>query len=213
MISEDKSSLNISNTNVSSDAGSNGSPIISKEQAEWQMRLEQLRLTNEELQRRKADAEKDRDLFRDLYSRASAHASNVTRENNELLERVSIAEGQVRDGLAMIRGTYDQKVRRLEEEVEKWKGLCQLLTTKDQRTGDELRRRAALEPELRQDLQLLAQRVHQLDAENSAMKDMLAASHEMVEEESSEESTVIVQVSLHVSVYKFHKYLSRSTQS
>ena len=42
---------------------------------QWEQTLAQLRATNEELQRRRAEAEKDRDLFRDLYSKASAHAS------------------------------------------------------------------------------------------------------------------------------------------
>ena len=182
-MSEDKGTLN------SHTGGPNEVTSRSKEEAEWQLRLEQLRLTNEELQRRKADAEKDRDLFRDLYSRASAHASDVTRENNELSERASIAEGQVREGLAMIRGTYNQKIRLLEEEVEKWKGLCHISTTKDERTGDELRRRAALEPELRADLQQLAHKVHQLDAENNALKAMLASTNGTMELDGSEQST------------------------
>ncbi|CAL1698270.1 unnamed protein product [Somion occarium] len=112
--------------------------------------LDQLRAANEELQRRKVDAEKDRELFRELYGKASAHVSEVSKENNELHERVSLLEGKVKDGLQLIRGTYESRVRLLEEEVKKWKGMYEILMARDRKMqGDELRRRAAVEPELR----------------------------------------------------------------
>ena len=126
-------------------AGSEG-PIT---QEQWEQTLAQLRSVNETLQKRKADAEKDRDLFRDLYSKASMHASEVSKENNELTERATLAETQAHDGLAMIKATYEERIRLLEQEVERWKGQVHILTERDRRTDDELRRRAALEPELR----------------------------------------------------------------
>jgi len=131
------------NVTQSANSGSINTP------EEWQTRVEQLRVANELLQRQKADAEKDRELFRDMYSKASAHAGEVIKENNALEERATVAEGQVREGVAMIRSTYEERVRRLGEEVKKWKGLYDMLVVKDQRSnGDELRRKAALEGEL-----------------------------------------------------------------
>lgn len=125
------------------DDGPNTSPD------EWQAQAEQLRVTNEVLQRQKADAEKDRELFRDMYSKASTHAGEVIKENNTLEERATLAEGQVRDGIAMVKSTYEARARKLEDEVKKWKGLYEVLLTKDQKTsGDEVRRKAALEGEL-----------------------------------------------------------------
>ena len=56
---------------------------------QWEQKLAQLRATNEELQRRRLEAEKDRDLFRELYGKASAHASSVSAENNTLAERAA----------------------------------------------------------------------------------------------------------------------------
>ena len=130
---------------------------------DWQITLEQLRAANEELQRRKADAEKDRDLFRDFYSKASAHATEVTKENNELLERVTIADGQVKDGLAMIRQTYEVRVKALEDEVARLQGLNAVLTARDAKMqGDDIRRRAAEEVDLRQENQRMRAQMAQL---------------------------------------------------
>lgn len=145
----------------SNDLPANPAPNITP--AEWEAQVDQLRSANEVLQRQKADAEKDRELFRDMYSKASAHAGEVIRENGALEERATLAEGQLRDGITMIRSTYEIRISKLEEEVKKWKGLYELIVEKDQRTnGDELRRRAALEEELqrenaklKEDLELL----------------------------------------------------------
>ena len=127
-------------------------------QEQWEQTLAQLRLMNEDLQKRKADAEKDRDLFRDLYSKASLHASEVSKENNELTERATLAETQAHDGVAMVKAAYEERLQLLEQEVERWKGQVHVLTVRDRRTDDELRRRAALEPELRmENLQLRGQ--------------------------------------------------------
>ena len=141
--------------------------------AEWEAKLIQLRKENEELQRRKAEAEKDRDLFRDLYNKASAHASEVSKENNELLERAELAEGQARDGLAMIKATYDDRVRRAEEEAKRWKAQYQLLTSRDTRMDDDIRRRAALEPELRAEVARLQEKLDHLEEDYARMESML----------------------------------------
>lgn len=142
---------------------------------EMQLSIEQLQLINVELQRRKVDAERDRDLFRDLYGKASAHAGEVSKENNELQERLVIAEGQVRDGLSMLKGTYEERVRLLEAEVAKWKAQCELLVSRDQRTDDEVRRRAALEPELREENERLSHLLEALQEDYSRMEGELAA--------------------------------------
>ncbi|KAI0339112.1 hypothetical protein BDW22DRAFT_1336687 [Trametopsis cervina] len=117
---------------------------------DWEGTLDQLRATNEQLQKRKADAERDRDLFRDLYSKASTHASQVSKENEELIERTTIAEGQARDGIAMVKKMYEGRVALLESEIAQLRGLNAVLMAKDFKTnGDDLRRRAAEEREVR----------------------------------------------------------------
>ncbi|KAI9058778.1 hypothetical protein FKP32DRAFT_1614591 [Trametes sanguinea] len=151
--------------------------------SEWEQKLAQLRAENEELQRRKAEAEKDRDLFRDLYSKASAHASEVSKENNALLERAELAEGQVRDGLAMVRATYDARVRAAEEDAARWKAQYRLLCERDARTADEIRRRAALEPELAAENARLRERLENLEEDYRRMEGLLEGlTREQVEE-------------------------------
>ena len=126
------------------------SETILETQTSIEPTIEQLRAANEELQRRKIDAEKDRELFRELYGKASSHVSEVTKENNELLEKVTLLEGKLNEGLALIRATYDERIRRLEEDAARWKGMYELHTERDRRMdGDDFRRRAALEPEIR----------------------------------------------------------------
>ncbi|CDO68756.1 hypothetical protein BN946_scf184989.g22 [Trametes cinnabarina] len=150
---------------------------------EWEVKLAQLRAENEELQRRKADAEKDRDLFRDLYGKASSHASEVSKENNELLERAELAEGQARDGLAMIRATYEERVRRAEEDAARWKAQYQLLLERDARMDDDIRRRAALEPELRAEVARLREELDSLEEDYKRMEGVLEGlTKEQVEE-------------------------------
>ncbi|KAK7688676.1 hypothetical protein QCA50_008214 [Cerrena zonata] len=134
----------------------------------------QLQAANEELQRRKADAEKDRELFRELYGKASAHVGEVTKENNELLEQVTILEGKVNDGLVLIRGTYEERIRRLEEDVEKWKGMYGMLLERDKKMeGEDYRKRAALEPEIRAENLKLRDELDALSADYERMEKVL----------------------------------------
>lgn len=147
--------------------------IWAQEKAAMEVRLEEAQAFSQGLQRRKEDAEKNRDLFRELYDQASAHASEVKGENTELRRRTSIAEGQTHDGIGMLKATYTQQVKRLQEEVERWKGLCKVLTTKDERTNDEVRRRAALEPVLREENEKLKGHLDALQADFQTAKTIL----------------------------------------
>jgi ABC-type Na+ efflux pump permease subunit len=154
--------------------------------------IAQLRTANEELQRRKADAEKDRELFRDLYNRASAHASDVSKENAELLERTTLAESRVRDGLTMIRQTYEGRVLKLQDEVDRLTKLNAILTVKDLKTNaDDVRRRAAEEVNLRADNQRLRAELAELRLDYDRMEMLLGQLGEEELSELREEEEVI----------------------
>ena len=158
---------------------------------QWEQKLAQLRATNEELQRRRLEAEKDRDLFRELYGKASAHASSVSAENNTLAERAALAEGQARDGVAMLRATYEERIRLLEQDVLRWKGQCHVLTDRDGRMDDDIRRRAALEPELRAENERLKEQVEALEEDYNRVEGMLEGlMRQQVGETSELEATV-----------------------
>ncbi|KAI8990471.1 hypothetical protein BD414DRAFT_380815, partial [Trametes punicea] len=128
-----------------------------------------LEATTQEWERRYKYLEGDRDLFKDLYSEASTHAARLATENAALEQRATIAEGQARDGLALIRGTFEEQVRKLREEAEKWRGLAKVFMAKDERTDDEVRRRAALEPGLREENERLKQEAEVVRADMEKM--------------------------------------------
>ena len=167
-------------------------PPIPKPATDWEITISQLRATNDELQRRKADAEKDRELFREMYNRASAHASEVSKENGELLERATLAESQVREGLSMMRQTYDGRIRRLQDEVDRLTKLNAILTAKDVKTnGDDIRRRAAEEVNLRADNQRLRAELAELRLDYTRMERLLEQLGEKELESLSEQEEEI----------------------
>ena len=124
---------------------------LSSAREEADARAEQLETARQEWERRLKDAEEDRDLCKKLYSEASTHAQRLARENTELEERAQRAEGQVKEGLAMVRGTFAQQVKAAQAESERWRGVCKVLKDAAERTDDEVRRRAALEPALQEE--------------------------------------------------------------
>ncbi|KAG2346494.1 hypothetical protein BDR05DRAFT_878400 [Suillus weaverae] len=100
------------------------------------------------LTRSKSLAEKDRDFFRDQYTQASCFVSATRAENVELEQKAKIAEGQARDGVALIKHMFENQIKALKEDVDRWRGVSALLQEKDRRTDDLIRRRAAEHPEL-----------------------------------------------------------------
>lgn len=125
------------------------------------------------LQSQKEDAEKEREIFREYYGKASAHASEVATERNELERQLKLTMGQLKEGLPMLKGMYEERIRRLEAELEKWKTLCKVLTDKDERTNDDVRRRAALALTLQEENTRLKEEWQELRHAASKMDDDL----------------------------------------
>ncbi|KAG1745690.1 hypothetical protein EDB19DRAFT_1632194 [Suillus lakei] len=108
--------------------------------------------------RSKGLTEKDRDFFRDQYVQASGFVNSTRTENAELEQKAKIAEGQARDGVALIKNMFESQIKALKEDVDRWRGVSALLQEKDRRTDDLVRRRAAEHPEL-------AERCRQLECQ------------------------------------------------
>jgi len=139
------------------------SQTLTLELDSFQRQMEELRTANETLtaalaaatlaketaEKDKLSAEKDKEIFREEYARASAFVSSVRDENKELEKRAQIAEGQAKDGVALIKATFERRQKDLEVDLEQWRRLAAFAIEKDMRTNDEIRRRAAEEPELR----------------------------------------------------------------
>ncbi|KAG1855171.1 hypothetical protein DFJ58DRAFT_660020, partial [Suillus subalutaceus] len=117
------------------------------------------------LTRSKSLAEKDRDFFRDQYTQASGFVSATRAENVELEQKAKTAEGQARDGVALIKHMFESQIKALKEDVDRWRGVSTLLQEKDRRTDDLIRRRAAEHPELAERCRQLERQVNLLRAD------------------------------------------------
>lgn len=138
------------------------------ERREWQQRAKEHQEVISRLQASKQDAEKDRDMFREYYEKASSHVSEMKAKDSTLEEELSVAKSQLSDGLSLLKGMYEERIKHTQAEAERWKSLCKILTEKDERTSDEVRRRAAEAPELRTEVERLKLEVAELQAARPA---------------------------------------------
>jgi hypothetical protein len=127
----------------------------------------------EELRADKVRALADVEFFREQYQRASSFASSTRSENEELLARATLAESQSINGVALVRATFENRVAKLEAEVQKYKALSEILTERARRTGDDVRYRAAIAPELERECQQLRRQLRETEAELEETKDDL----------------------------------------
>ena len=115
----------------------------------WKIDRAALILEIETATKAKVSAENDRDFFREQYATASGFVSSVRDENAELEKRIMIATDQSQSGVRMVKSTYDLRMKTLERDVHAWRRMAELMVEKDRRTNDDIRSRAAEEPELR----------------------------------------------------------------
>ncbi|KAH8110935.1 hypothetical protein DFH11DRAFT_1729911 [Phellopilus nigrolimitatus] len=136
------------------------------------------------------DAQKNAELFRDLYGQASSFTDGLRRENAELTDRVTLAESQLSKGLELIRAQGAAQVKQLSEELDKTQVLLHVFKEKDQRTDDEVRRRAAREAELQPVIDNLETDKKDLADEVSAVvrirNELLVKNHDLEDELSKE---------------------------
>ena len=116
---------------------------------DWNMERAALVHKFEEATRDKVLAEGDRELFREHYMKASAFVSSVRDENAELEKQIKIATDQSKSGVNLIKSTFKLRLQSLERDVHAWRRMTEFLVEKDRRTNDDIRTRAAGEPELR----------------------------------------------------------------
>ena len=117
--------------------------------ASWEIERAALVLDIETATRGKVSAEEDRDFFREQYAKASGFVTSVRDENAELEKRIKIATDQTQSGVSLIKTTFELRMNSLEKDVRAWRRMAEFLVEKDRRTNDDIRRRAAEEPELR----------------------------------------------------------------
>lgn len=169
-----------------------------QEQTSWEAERATYVTSLESAMRSKTSAESDRDFFRDQYAQASSYVSTVRGENVELEQRALVAEGKAKDGVGMIKTMFEGQVKSLLGDLAQWKGLAELLQEKDRRTGDEIRRKAAEEPELRakyaesqREIEKLKAEVLELSRERNILKLKLSNFKDQVERTIKGNETVL----------------------
>lgn len=125
------------------------------------------------LTRQKEGADRDREFFREQYMKASGFVSAVRAENDELEKRALVAEEQAKTGVEVIKQAFEQRIAALEDDKRSWKRLALFAVEKDQRTNDDIRRRAAEEPQLRARVEELEEEHHRLLEQTTALEDDL----------------------------------------
>ncbi|KAF9560821.1 hypothetical protein CPC08DRAFT_636211, partial [Agrocybe pediades] len=143
---------------------------------EWEMERSKMQAQLDAAEKAKVDAAKDRDFFREQYAQASGFVSSVRDENKDLEKRIKIAEEQASTGVALVKSTFQARIAELDKDVASWRMMAEFLVEKDKRTGnDDLRRRAAEQPELkrlcRDQAERLGQAQTQLEELHEALED------------------------------------------
>jgi len=116
---------------------------------EWTSERDALTLKLQAAEDGKKRALADVELFKDQYRNASGFVIATREENRELEQRTATAEKQAKDGVALIRATFEARIKSLEEDLRSWRRMAEFVVEKDRRTNDEIRMRAASEPEWR----------------------------------------------------------------
>jgi predicted nucleic acid-binding Zn-ribbon protein len=154
--------------------------ILALEREKWE---EERAALNASLQRAvelKQSAEKDRDFFLAEHAKASSFVLSVRGENVELEKRVQIAEGQARHGVAMVKTTLAARIDYLQRDAREWRMQAIFMREKIDRTNDDIRRRAAEEPELRARCEDLDEELESLQEQITNMDDEIRGKNEQI---------------------------------
>ncbi len=162
--------------------------LLAAEKSTWDAERSSLVAQIALLEISKIQAEKDVEFFREQYGHASAYVTNIREENKELEKQAKIAEEQARLGVGLVKATFELRIKTLEDDMKMWRRMAEFAMEKDSRTNDEVRRRAAEEPELRvliarqqEDLKAAQMRMEELEADVDEKERVLFASIEELE--------------------------------
>lgn len=154
--------------------------VLALEREKWE---EERAALNASLQRAgelKESAEKDRDFFRAEHSKASSFVLSVRGENVELEKRVQIAEGQARAGVALVKAAFAARIETVQRDAREWRMQATFMREKIDRTNDDIRRRAAEEPELRARCEDLDEELESLQEHITNMDEEIRGKNEQI---------------------------------
>ncbi|KIY48474.1 hypothetical protein FISHEDRAFT_73670 [Fistulina hepatica ATCC 64428] len=131
---------------------------------DWEMERATLSDSRSAALKSKADLQDQLDFVEQQRKIASDSAFESVKENNLLKERITIAETQAREGVSMIRATFEGRVAELQADKEHLTKVIDFLIAKDQAEDRvEFRKRAAEQPEYKARCEELEARVAELE--------------------------------------------------
>ncbi|EIM79736.1 uncharacterized protein STEHIDRAFT_126408 [Stereum hirsutum FP-91666 SS1] len=145
--------------------------VLEKERTDWAVEREKLKQRVSMLETSKSSLLSDSDFLREEYHKASGAAASLRSENMDLEARAILAESQVTNGLALVRGTFEVRVKKLEEELGRANALNGILIEKERRTTDEIRWKASTFDEIERDNGILIKKDELLEAEIDELKE------------------------------------------
>lgn len=122
---------------------------LKEREASWVKDKQDFEVEIQVIKSNRSEIERDLAFFREQYSVASSFTDQLRTENKVLHERIGIAESQATRGVELVRATLAAQIRKLTDELAKAQGALRVLTERDRRTDDAVRKRAAMESELR----------------------------------------------------------------
>lgn len=97
--------------------------------------------------------------------------AQLQHERQQVTELQAALDGARHDGQAMRKATYDERIRQLEDDLKKSEQLYHIVKRQDELTnGDDIRRRAALEPELSAENKRLNAELEEQEAVNARLQ-------------------------------------------
>lgn len=145
--------------------------VLAKERAEWAEEREKLKQSVSMLETSRSNLRSESDFLREEYRKASGAAASLRSENIDLEKRATLAESQATQGVALVRGTFEVRVKRLEEDLGRAKALNHILIEKERRTDDSIRWKAALHDEIERENVILTRKGELLEAEIDELKE------------------------------------------
>jgi len=132
------------------------------EKKELEDKLKEVTEERNELDKAKRSAENEVETWKEEYRKRfmdsqelRQEAKDAKAETSRLREENAIVASQTRESVRLVTARYETTVTMLKTELAKAESLYKVLQAKDERTGDDIRRRAASVPQLQEEIRRL----------------------------------------------------------
>lgn len=145
------------------------------EKKELEDKLSEMTGERDQLDKDKRSAENEVETWKETYKKQFMHSQELRQEAKDAKIEASRIEGenaivssQTKESVRLVTAKYEATVEKLKTELTKAESLYKVLQLKDERTGDDLRRRAMSATHLQEEVRRLREELAQEVAKNAA---------------------------------------------